>query len=137
MAKGAWKTIKAQTNKNTVSILQELTGKVDAAMEFIGTPSTYEQAISSVRSGGRVVLTGAATQPFSISPFRIFKEEINITGSYASVPEEIPYLINLVDTGQLSIRDMITHVFSFSELNAAIDMLAGHRQKSLRAVIEM
>ncbi|MDR7868555.1 MAG: zinc-binding dehydrogenase [Sporomusaceae bacterium] len=137
MTKGAWKTLQAVPDVNIPTALKHLVAEVDAAMEFVGRPETYEQAVASVRRGGRVVLVGAATRPFTVDPLRLFKDEVDISGSYASLQSALPKLIRLVETGELTVKDMISHTFSLEEINAAIDMLAAHRSRSLRAVVEM
>ncbi|MFZ5754173.1 MAG: alcohol dehydrogenase catalytic domain-containing protein, partial [Bacillota bacterium] len=79
LSKGAWKVLRADKECDIVPLLKSLVGDIDAAMEFIGSPQTYQQAIASVRRGGRVVLVGAFMQPFTIEPSRIFKDEVNVT----------------------------------------------------------
>lgn len=135
LSKGAWKTIKVEDKNDTVDVLRELSGEVDAALEFIGMPGTYRQAIQSVRRGGRVILVGAATQPAMLDPVRVFKDEVSISGSYACLQNEIPYLMDLVVNNELVVKDIITHTFSLEEVNEAIHMLAGRSEKSLRAVL--
>lgn len=137
LAKGAWKTLRADPDTDLPAALKLLAAEVDAAMEFVGAPETYAQAVASVRRGGRVVLVGAATRAFAVDPLRLFKDEVNITGSYASRQADLPELVRLVENGVLTVEDMITHTFTLEELNAAIGMLAGHRSRSLRAVVEM
>lgn len=137
MAKGAWKTLLAGDDGDSLEALQALAPEIDAAMEFVGAPATYQQAVASVRRGGRVVLVGAATRPFAVDPLRVFKDEVTITGSYASLQADLPRLIKLVDQGVLTVRDMVSHTLPLADINAAIDMLAGHRSRALRAVVEM
>lgn len=135
LAKGAWKTLKVVNGMDTSAVLKEEFGEIDTAMEFIGLPETYGQAIECVRRGGRVILVGATAQPITVSPQRMFKDEVAISGSYASIQSEIPYLIDMVSNNELIVKDMISHTFSLDEINKAVDMLANHREKSLRTVI--
>lgn len=135
LKKGAWKVVKAVDGIDTLDSLNNLGCEIDAALEFIGSPETYRQAIASVRRGGRVVLVGATTQPAALDPVRMFKDEVNITGSYASLQNEIPYLVDLVASNELIVKDMVTHTFALDEINAAVDMLASHKEKSLRGVV--
>ncbi|CEP66507.1 Polyketide synthase, enoylreductase [Moorella glycerini] len=137
LSKGAWKVLRAEKERDIVTILRSLAGNIDAAMEFIGNPQTYQQAIASVRKGGRVVLVGAFVQPFALDPIRLFKDEVNITGSYASLPNEIPYLVDLVANNNLVVKDMVTHTCSLEGINSTIAMLAKRTEKSLRAIVEM
>ncbi|WP_338827557.1 zinc-dependent alcohol dehydrogenase [Neomoorella thermoacetica] len=137
LAKGAWKVLHADKDRDIVPGLRSMGGEIDAAMEFIGNPRTYHQAIASVRRGGRVVLVGASVHPFPLEPLRLFKDEVNVTGSYASLPGEIPYLIDLVESRKLVVKDMVTHTCSLEKINETITMLARRSEKSLRAIVEM
>lgn len=137
LSKGAWKVLRAEKERDIVPGLRSLAGNIDAAMEFIGNPQTYQQAIAAVRKGGRVVLVGAFVQPFALEPARLFRDEVNVTGSYASLPNEIPYLVDLVANDKLKVKDMVTHTCSLEGINDTIAMLAKRTAKSLRAVVEM
>lgn len=137
LAKGAWKALRAGKDTDILAALRATVPEVDAALEFVGTPQTYEQAVASVRRGSRVVLVGAATQPFSVEPLRLFKDEVAITGSYASLQADLPRLVGLVASGRLVVKDMVSHRFSLEEINPAIDILSDHRSRPLRAVVEM
>jgi len=134
--KGAWKVVKVGNGNDAVTALKALNVEVDAAMEFIGNPDTYRQAIEAVRRGGRVVAVGATTQPVTFNPFRVFKEEVSITGSYSGLKSEIPGLIDYVKNGELAVNDMVTNVFKLEDINNAIEMLADQKERSLRAVVE-
>ncbi len=137
LTKGAWKALRADGSGDTLKALRAIAPEVDAALEFVGTPQTYEQAVASVRRGGRVVLVGAATQPFTVQPLRVFKDEVAITGSYASLQADLPRLIDHVASGRLAVKDLISHTISLDDINPMIDILADHRSRSLRAVVEM
>ncbi len=137
LAKGAWKALRAGDDTDILAALRAAAPEVDAALEFVGTPRTYEQAVASVRRGGRVVLVGAATKPFAVEPLRVFKDEVAITGSYASLQADLPRLIGLVASGRLVVKDLISHRLPLDAINSAIDILADHGSRSLRAVVEM
>lgn len=137
LAKGAWKVLRAGDDGDVLAALRAIAPEVDAAMEFVGTPQTYQQSVACVRRGGRVVLVGAATRPFAVEPLRVFKDEISITGSYASLQADLPRLIGLVASGRLAVKDLISHTLPLEEINSVIDILADHRSRSLRAVVEM
>ncbi len=137
LAKGAWQVLRAYKDVDVVPVLKSMVGEIDAAIEFIGSPSTYNQAIASVRRGGRVVLVGSSIGSFPIEPVRLFKDEVIVTGSYASLPNDIHYLIDLVKNRKLIVKDMVTHTYSLEKINEAIAMLSKGSEKSLRAVVEM
>ncbi len=136
-SKGAWKTLKVDGGADSVKALKALAGEPDAAVEFIGAPETYKQAIDSVRRGGRVILVGAATKPAALEPLRMFKDEVNVSGSYASLQSEVRTLVDLVARKALAVKDMVTHTFPLEKINEAIDLLAARRERALRGVIRL
>ncbi len=95
----------------------------DCALEFVGLTASYTQAVRSVRRGGKVIIVGISTKNFSIEPFRLFKEEIKITGSYAALKSEFPVLIDLVKEGKLDIKGIITNTVTLNNINYGIEIM--------------
>jgi len=121
---GAYQVIDSK-KEDTVEKVMEITNGfgADCALEFIGLPITYTQAVKSVKRGGKVVMVGASTKDFSIAPFRLFKEEIKITGSYTAIKSDFPILIDLVREGKLNIKRIVTHTVSLDDINYGIEIM--------------
>lgn len=84
-----------------------------------------------------MILVGAATKPAALEPLRMFKDEVNVSGSYASLQSEVRTLVDLVARKALAVKDMVTHTFPLEKINEAIDLLAARRERALRGVIRL
>jgi len=135
---GAYSIIDAK-EENPVEKIKELTNGVGAncTLEFVGSPTSYTQAVESVRKGGRVVIVGASIESFFINPFRLFKEEISITGSYISLKSEFPTLIDLISNGKIDVRGIITDVVSLAEINRGIEIMKKKIGSPLRVAVKI
>ena len=116
--------------------IQELTeGRgVDVALEFVGRKDSMEQAVRCVRKGGRVVIVGATAVPFAVNPFRLFREEVEITGSYGSTKADSEEVLALMERGLMATKGIINSKCGLSEINGQVERLAKDRS-IIRSVV--
>jgi L-iditol 2-dehydrogenase len=124
---------------NPVKTVREITGGlgVDECAECSGAEGTFRQAVEMVRRGGRVALLGVP--PASVIepvPFKhIVHEEIMITGVRAN-PNVSNKLLQMIQSGQLVMKDLITHTFPLEEFGTALDTFVARREGAVKVVIE-
>jgi L-iditol 2-dehydrogenase len=94
----------------------DLTGGVgvDIAVEAVGQEATVHQAIESVRKGGTVVLVGNISPSVSLPLQKVVTRQIRLQGSCASAGE-YPKAIELMASGQISVKPLITAVAPLEE----------------------
>ena len=127
------------TSDDPVTVAKDLTGiGVDAAFDAVGSARLVESGIEAVRSGGTVVMVGAAPidQTVTMMPvFAMFTEK-RIVGSLLGscwAPRDIPRLVGLWQTGRLDLDGMITARRPLEEVNEATDDLARRPRPSDRS----
>ena len=110
---------------------------VDEVFECSGSEGTLTQAIRMVRQGGRIGLLGVPTdQVVEKIPFKyLCRNEIGIFGSKAN-PNVSDKVLALIASGQLVIKDLITHVFPLEEFGKALDTFVNRRDGAMKVVIE-
>ena len=82
--------------------------------------------------GGRVVLIGAALEPFSVRAAEIFWRELAVLGSRGFTPADIADAIDLYLDGTLDVRHLVERVRPLEEANEAIaDLVAGRVFRSV------
>ena len=96
---------------------------VDLVIEAAGTPEAVNQALTLVRPGGRVVLTGLPHGPTPVEFFSLVRREITVIGSMI-YQNEFAEALELVHSGEVQTRPLITHRFS---LDAVGDALVAQR----------
>lgn len=93
---------------------------VDVAIEAVGNTRAIEQAFELLRRGGRLVIESWVSKEFklTISPYRIFFDEIEIVGSFFS-----PYSFNrtIPLMHRLNLEPLMTHTFDLKDVNQALD----------------
>src|SRR5204862_8135764 len=97
---------------------------VDLVVETAGTPEAVTHALTVVRPGGRVVLTGLPHEPTSVAFFSVVRREVTITGSMI-YQDEFPEAMRLVGDGTVRTRPLVTHRFGLDDIVRAF---AVHRQ---------
>jgi L-iditol 2-dehydrogenase len=109
----------------------------DLVIECTGDLRSLASAIRAVRVGGRVLLFGITTANQGPLPFYDFYfKELAIFNSRAAKGEDFPTVIDLVSRGVLQLKPLVTHVFSFQELNSAIDLLDLPIEDRLKVIVE-
>jgi threonine dehydrogenase-like Zn-dependent dehydrogenase len=96
---------------------------VDVVIETAGTPDAVSHALALVRPGGRVVLTGLPHDPTAVRFFSVVRREVTITGSMV-YQDEFPEAMQLVASGTVRTRPLVTHRFELDAIDAAF---AAHR----------
>ncbi len=125
--------------EDPVEAVRALTGErgVDEAFECSGAKGTVGQAVRMVKRGGRVGLLGVPQGEIEEGvPFRYFvSNEIAMFGSKAN-PNVSQRILSFVESGQLVLSDLISHVFPLAEFERALDTFVNRRDGALKVVVE-
>lgn len=118
--------------------IKELTGGkgVDVAFEFVGRKESMENAVRSVRKGGKVMIVGATATPFSVNPFRVFREEVEISGSYGSAKKDVSELLDLFSRGRLKTDGLISGRCKLDEINEQVEKIRTEKNV-IRSLVSM
>ncbi|MEU6269954.1 zinc-dependent alcohol dehydrogenase family protein [Saccharopolyspora shandongensis] len=102
----------------------ELDDRFDAAVDCTGAAPAIEAAFDSLRRGGRLLVFGVAPEEarVSLSPFRIYNDEIKIVGSMA-VLNSFGAALNLVASGAIDTAALLTDTLPLEEFPAALDLM--------------
>ena len=90
----------------------------DVAIEAVGTPETFEQAVKLVRPGGHVANVGVHGAPATLHLEDIWDKNLTITTGLVDT-HATSTLIDLVANHQIDVAPMITHRFSLDEFENA------------------
>jgi len=102
--------------------------------EFAGVVEAVEQALDAAGFGATVLLfsvpeTGTAA---SLSLNAVFDKELTIAGSRIN-PDTQQRAVNLLNSGRLQIKKLITHVYDLEHLEDAIKMQMSN--ESIKVVV--
>lgn len=130
---GASITIDARDGDPAKRVRRETDGGADVAIEAIGLPKTQEQALASVRTGGRLVLLGFAGESMSLAGGRVTYRELTVIGTLGCRPVDFPVVLELVRRGRLRITSLVTHRHSLERINEGFDAL--RRGEGVRHIV--
>lgn len=107
---------------------------VDLAVEAVGLSQTVDLAISSVRKGGTVILVGNVTPEVTLPLQKVVTRQIRLQGSAASAGE-YPRAIELLSSGAIRVKPIITAVAPLSEGPQWFERLYAHEPNLMKVVL--
>jgi alcohol dehydrogenase len=130
-------------NFNKVDVVAEvlkLTGGrgADSAIEALGLQSTFEQALRVIKPGGTLSSLGVYSSDLKI-PLDAFAaglgdHRIN-TALCPGGKERMRRLMNVLASGRLDLRPMVTHRYALDDIVAAYDLFSHQRDGVLKVAI--
>jgi alcohol dehydrogenase len=125
--------------QDVVAEIKRLTGGgVDVAIEALGTPGTFENALRCVRPGGTVsslgVYSGHLTLPLDAFAAGLGDHKI-VTSLCPGGKERMRRLMSIVAAKRLPFQDLITHSFRLADIEAAYDLFSNQRDGVMKVAI--
>ena len=102
------------------------------AVDATGVPAAIETAIGLLGRGGRMLVFGVspAEAAIGVSPFRVYNDEITITGSMA-ILRSFGQAVDLLASGAVDSRPLLTEPLALAQFGEAVDRVrAGQGIKS-------
>jgi alcohol dehydrogenase len=126
-------------NQDVVAEIKRLTGGgVDVAIEALGQQATFENCLRCVRPGGTVsslgVYSGHLTVPLDAFAAGLGNHTI-VTTLCPGGKERMRRLLTVVQSKRFPFRDLVTHDFKLSEIEAAYDLFGHQRDGVLKVAI--
>lgn len=120
---GAEAVINAATEDVLASLIRLTDGqKPSVVIDAVCSIKSFEQTLDYVCPAGRIVTLGFHSSPSAIAQLSITAREIDIRGSRLH-NDKFPDVINLFASGQLQVKEMITHQFPFEQIREAIALI--------------
>ena len=118
--------------------IKEITGGqlADVVVDYVAQRKTIDNAIRSIRMGGRLVLVGVSSDEIQLSPYRtIIGKEMEMIGSDDHTNSELKELIQLVESGQLNLSESVTHKVRLEDVNRGLQIVEGSIGNPIRVVV--
>ncbi|QNF32296.1 glutathione-dependent formaldehyde dehydrogenase [Adhaeribacter swui] len=117
---------------------RSLLEKAKAVINFEkGTTKVLETCMRAVRRAGVVSVVGVYGAPYDNFPIgRWFDKGITLMGTQAPVQIYIDHLMNLVQTGQVTLNDIITHTLPLSEAPHGYDIFKKKEDNCVKVVLK-
>ena len=103
----------------------------------MGTMKVLERCFDAVRRGGTVSVVGVYGTPYDNFPLhQWFDKGLKIKGGQAPVHNYIDHLIDLVQTGKVTLEDIITHKVPLSEASKMYDIFNNKQDNCVKVVLK-
>ncbi|HEY6137693.1 MAG TPA: alcohol dehydrogenase catalytic domain-containing protein [Thermoanaerobaculia bacterium] len=121
-----------------VAEIRRLTGGVDVAIEALGTQQTFESALRVLRPGGTLSSLGVYSGNLAI-PYEAFGAGLAdyriVTTLCPGGKERMRRLLDMVRSGRLDLRPLITHRFELADIAAAYRLFGERRDGVMKVAI--
>ena len=125
-------------NEDLGAVVKAETDGIGADIAIVTAPSleAYKTGLDVCRKGGKLCVF-ASTQPgkyLQISPKDLFFSEIQIIPSYSTSHLETRTALELIKSGRLNVKDLITHRFRLVDAAKAFET-ASEGKESLKVIV--
>src|SRR6185312_17218731 len=121
---GATRVVNGSGSKAAEAVLELSRGcGVDAAIEAVGVPSTFELCQSIIAPGGVIANIGVHGKSVELHLEKLWSQNITVTTRLVDTITT-PLLMRTVLSGRLRPAELITHRFKLTEIMKAYDTFA-------------
>ncbi|MBI3991525.1 MAG: alcohol dehydrogenase catalytic domain-containing protein [Candidatus Omnitrophica bacterium] len=129
----------SEKNDEMLGKIKELTdGKgPDIVMTTCPSVEAHEMAIEMVAHRGYVNLFGGlgkGTRNLNIPSNTIHYKECFVTGSHGSVPRQHRIAVNMITSGEVRVKELITHTFPFEDIKTGIETFTS--KEAMKVIIK-
>jgi len=96
---------------------------VDVAIVATSSLKALDDAIDMTRKGGTVMMFGVPSKgaKLDLDMSKIYSKEITLVTSYAASDSDTKEALNLIESSQIDVKQLITHTYSISDSQKAFD----------------
>lgn len=118
------KSVSPQENANNLKELLGRPGGVDAVIDASGAASSIQTSLHVVRAGGTFVQGGMGRSDIEFPIMALCQKEVTARGSFRYGSGDYKLAIDLVGSGKVDVKSLITTVVPFSEAEQAFEKVA-------------
>lgn len=96
---------------------------VDVAIVATSSLKALDDAIDMVRKGGAVMMFGVPSKgaKMDLDMSKIYSKEITLVTSYAASDNDTKEALNLIESSQIDVKQLITHTYPIDDAQKAFD----------------
>lgn len=106
----------------------------DIVIVCAGAEKAISDALSSVDRNGTILFFAISTKDVVLPSVRFWRDEMTIKFSYGAAPEDLNDAMELISSGKINVREMITHNVPLSEIERGFK-LAMSGKDSLKVLV--
>jgi 2-desacetyl-2-hydroxyethyl bacteriochlorophyllide A dehydrogenase len=120
-------TIFELTGSQRLNLVETSVGNIDTVFDCAGAgknssgASVLEQSLAMVKQNGKVIVVAVFEKNLEIDCNIIVRKGIRLLGSWAWVPEEFVQAVDLISSGKVDRKPLITHSFPLERASDAYE----------------
>ena len=133
---GKLETIDLNQTDITYFLKEKGINGVNIVFEASGSAKVYEKICSYLVPGGRMVLIGMPSGPVPLDVCAMQAKELSIETIFRYV-NIYPLVINMIGSGKLDVKPLITKRYPFADAIAAFDYAASLPERDVKIMIDL
>lgn len=106
----------------------------DIVIVCAGVEQAIGDALSSVERKGKLLFFAVSNSDIVIPSQRFWRDEITVTFSYGAGPDDLKESLELIESGRVNVREMITHRVALSDIKKGFKLVS-EAKNSLKVVV--
>lgn len=109
------------SEEDPIRRIKEETGGAgaDFIFEASGSPIALQQAIRMIKRGGEIIVIGFSSKTVEIAPVDLVRGAVALKGIYANTVETFKRVLELMGSGKIRVKPLITHKLRLEEATRA------------------
>lgn len=110
--------------------------KFDVAFLCSGAPVTVAQAVSALRRGGRVIVTGMFHRPVPVDLSAVNLNELELVGSVVYDHQDFRRALEWIETGRFDLRPLVTQTLPLAAAQDGLKILADRTEDAVKILLD-
>jgi L-iditol 2-dehydrogenase len=106
----------------------------DRVVVCAGAKQAVDDAITSIDRKGKILFFAVSDGDINIPAVRFWRDEITVAFSYGASPEDLKAAMDIIESGTINVRDMVTHKLLLSDIQKGFKLVS-EAKESLKVVI--
>ena len=123
--------------ENVLEKIQAATGGLgaDVAIEAVGNPNAFAQALKCVRRGGHISVVGLFPEAVQLPIHELVYYGVQISMGLGNV-YWMDRLMGLIETGRVDLTPLATHSFPLEDALKAYDLFENHKDQCVKVLLK-
>jgi L-iditol 2-dehydrogenase len=124
---------------DTVKFIRDNYGPdgIDIVYEAVGVGATMNEAIDIIRKGAKIIVVGVFGEHPTTKVGLIQDKEIDMRGSLMYVDTDYPRTLELISSGKIKTKPLITARFPLDRVSEAFDIIQEKRDETLKVLLDI
>lgn len=123
--------------EDLVSFTRRSIGMADVVFDVVGTGKTLAEAEDMLHPDGRLVLIALPHAESQAIPYQnIFAKELKVIGSRTYFMDDFPEAIELLGTGKVTVRPLISTILPLDRFAEGVDLLEKEPERHVKIMID-